>query len=43
MQAGYMMAMDAGDWRKADEFSSEMLRSGLISQTEGARMKSGLQ
>ncbi len=43
MQAGYMMAMDAGDWRKADEFSSEMLRSGLISQTEGARMKLGIR
>jgi len=43
MQAGYMMAMDAGDWRKSDEFSSEMLRSGLISQTEGARMKLGIR
>ena len=43
MQAGYMMAMDARDWRKADEFSSEMLRSGLISQTEGARMKLGIR
>jgi len=43
MQAGYMMAMAAGDWRKSDEFSSEMLRSGLISQTEGARMKLGIR
>jgi len=43
MQAGYMMAMDAGDWRKADEFISEMLRPGLISQTEGARMKLGIR
>lgn len=43
MQAGYMMAMAAGDWRKADEFSSEMLRPGLISQTEGARMKLGIR
>ena len=43
MQAGYMMAKAAGDWRKADEFSSEMLRSGLISQTEGARMKLGIR
>ena len=43
MQAGYMMAMDARDWRKADEFISEMLRPGLISQTEGARMKLGIR
>lgn len=43
MQAGYLMAMDARDWRKADEFSSEMLQSGLISQTEGARMKLGIR
>ncbi len=43
MQAGYMMAMDARDWRKADEFSSEMLQSKLISQTEGARMKLGIR
>ncbi len=43
MQAGYMMAMDARDWRKADEFSSEMFRSRLVSQTELARMKLGIR